>query len=256
MSHKLPFAAALVVLLLAAPARGQTPFVVNAQSTTGPPTQATVSGSSMIDLVENLIESQGLFANFQNQGFDASLNYGAMTDAIQFQRNAAGTSATVTIPSTGFSRTFTGGNESEVREQIEDFILREGAREYARFMKQVNQQSLLAVTDGNPQAATAVLSNSAFARFGLHRSPMDAGSLVGGTPYGGGMRLDLNGGVVDTDVAGPDADMYEQRGPALARQPVGSRPLDERRTVHVVGVGRGRLDDRIEERVKHRMLRI
>ena len=199
MSHKLPFAVALVLLLLAAPARGQAPFVVNAQTTTGAPTQATVSGSSIIDLVENLIESQGQFANFQNQGFDASLNYGAITDAIQFQRNAAGTSATVTIPSTGFSRTFTGGNETEVREQIEDFLLQEGAREYARFMRQVNERSLLGVTDGNPQAATAILSNSAFARFGLHRSPMDANSLVGGTPYGGGLRLDLNGGVVDTD---------------------------------------------------------
>jgi hypothetical protein len=194
-------AAAVAALLLGASraAHAQVPFVINAQTTSGPPTQATASGSSVVDLVQNLIESEAQFSSFQNQAFSASLNYGAIPNAIQFDRNGPGTSATVTIPSTGFTRTFTGTNEADVRKKIEDFLLKEGAKEYARFLRTVNEQSLLGVTDGNPQAATAVFSNSAFFKFGLNRSPMDAGNLAGGTPSGSGLRFDVTGGLVDTD---------------------------------------------------------
>ena len=118
-------AAAATLLLICSPALAQDPFAINAQTTSGPPTQVTATGSSMVDLVENLIESQQQFSNFQNQAFTASLDYGRVSDAIQFQRNAAGTSATVTIPSTGFSRTFTGADEAAVRKQIEDFLIPE-----------------------------------------------------------------------------------------------------------------------------------
>ena len=206
MSHRprLSFVAAVaapLALLLVSqrPALAQSPFSISAQTTTGTPTQATVSGSSVVDLVDNLIESQQQFAGFQNQAFDASLNYGAINNAIQFQRNAAGTSATVTIPSTGFTRTFTGTSEADVRKKIEDFLVKEGAHEYAKFLKTVNQRSLLGVTDGNPQAATALLSNSAFFRFGLQRSPLDARSLAGTTPSGAGLRFDATAGLIDTD---------------------------------------------------------
>jgi hypothetical protein len=196
LSLALAFASLLFVSQRAA---AQSPFSITGQTTTGTPTQATVSGSSVVNLVENLIESKQDFSSFQNQAFDASLNYGAVNNAIQFQRNAAGTSATITIPSTGFTRTFTGTSESDVRKKIEDFLIKEGATEYAKFLKTVNQQSLLGVTDGNPQAATALLSNSAFFRFGLQRSPLDAGSLARITPSGTGLRLDVNAGLIDTD---------------------------------------------------------
>lgn len=199
MSQRLFLAFFAVALSAAAHATAQAPFVVSAQTTSGPPSQVTASGSSIVDLVQNVVESKAQFAAFEDQAFNASLDYGRVTDAIRLQRNAAGTSATVTLPSTGFSRTFTGNDEDEVREKIEDFLLKEGAKEYARFLKTVNERSLLGVTDGNPQAATAVLSTSSFSKFGLQRSPLDAGSLAGGTPFGGGLRLDLTGGLIDTD---------------------------------------------------------
>ena len=192
-------AAAFVVVMMAAAARAQTPFVVNGQTSSGPPSQVTASGSSVIDLVSNLIQSESQFSGFQDQAFNASLDYGAVNNAIQFQRNAAGTSATVTIPSTGFSRTFTGANEQEVRDKIRDFLLKDGTKQYARFLRAVNERSVLGVTDGNPQAATAILSNSAFFKFGLQRSPLDAGSLAAHPPSGSGLRFDVSGGVEDTD---------------------------------------------------------
>ena len=195
-----PAAFLLFILACASPARGQDGvFTVTAETTSGPPASVTESGSSVIDLVQNLIGTSEQFAAFQGQAFDASLDYGDVPGAIQFQRNAAGTSATVSIPSTGFTRTFTGANEQEVLDEIEDFLLRDGAAEYARFLRTVNETSMLGVVDGNPRAATAVFSDSAFFKFGLQRSPTDAKSLASGTPGGGGMRLDVRAGLDDTD---------------------------------------------------------
>lgn len=194
-------ASVLTVVLLPSLALAQDPFSLSAQTTSGPPQQVTASGSNLIGLVENVIRSQDQFASFQGQGLSAALSYGRMTDAIQFQRNAAGTSATITIPSTGFTRTFTGASDQDVLAQIEDFLLKDGAKEYARFLREVNEQSLIAVVDGNPQAATAQLSNSPFFKFGLQRSPLTASGLAKSSPYGPGMRLDLTGGMVSTDEA-------------------------------------------------------
>lgn len=194
-------AALLSLLFVPSLARAQDPLSISAGSTSGPPQQVTVSGSNVIDLVEGVIQSQDQFASFQGRGVSATLSYGRMTEAIQFQRNAAGTSATITIPSTGFTRTFTGQSDQEVLDKIEDFLLKEGADEYARFLRKVNEQSLIAVVDGNPQAATAQLSNSAFFKFGLNRSPLTAGQQAKSSPYGPGLRLDLNGGFTNTDEA-------------------------------------------------------
>jgi hypothetical protein len=154
----------------------------------------------MVDLVQDLIKAQGDFAAFQNQSFNAALDYGSIPGAIQFQSNSTGTSATLSIPSTGFTRTFTGTTRQQVLDQIRDFLIKDGATEYARFLNQVNRQSLLGVVDGNPQAATAVMSNSAYFRFGLQRSPRDAGALAhGNTSSGSGLRFDVNAGLIDTD---------------------------------------------------------
>ena len=196
------FVLCAVLSTLPRAARAQDPFSVDAQTTSGPTEQVSVSGSSMIDLVQNLVESEDEFAGFSGQGFSASLNYGRINDAIQVTRNAAGTSATVTIPSTGFSRTFTGADEDEVYEEIEDFLLKEGAKEYARFLREVNERSLIAVVDGNPLSATALLSNSAYTRFGLQRSPLDAGALTSTTAWGAGLRFDFNAGQFSTEQEG------------------------------------------------------
>ena len=222
LSPRAAAAAVIVLTALAIPtiARAQDPFSLSGQTTSGPPAQVTVTGSSVVDLVQNLIQSQAQFSSFQGQSFNASLNYGAIANAIQFQGNAAGTSATLTIPSTGFTRTFTGSSRQDVYNQIKDFLIKEGAREYAKFMKVVNQQSLLGVVDGNPQAATAVLSNTTFMRFGLHRSPLDAGALAGGkSAFGSGLRLDALGGTVDTD----EADGFYVQGALSSISRIGDR---------------------------------
>lgn len=199
--RSLSVAIVAMLALVAAPTGvlADNPFVLTAETTTGDPTSVTASGSSLPDLVDELITRQNEFGAFEGEAFTASLDYGRIREAIRFHQNAAGTSATVTIPSTGFSRTFTGANEREVRDEIRDFLLKEGAKEYARFLRTVNQRSLIGVADGNPLAATALLANASFFKFGLQHSPYDAGGTIYAAPNGGGLRFDLGGGFANTD---------------------------------------------------------
>jgi hypothetical protein len=196
--------AAAASFVVAPPASAADPFVLTAETTSGTPSSVTASGHSLPDLVSNLVTTKDRFASFDGAAFRASLDYGGVRNALRFQQNAAGTSATVSIPSTGFSRTFTGSSEGEVRDKIRDFLLKGGAREYARFLRTVNERSLIGVTDGNPLAATAILANTSFYKFGLQRGPFDAGGTIYAAPEGGGLRFDFGGGYANTD----DGDGY------------------------------------------------
>ena len=160
----------LAAALAVAPAAlAADPFVLTADTTSGPPATVTASGSNLADLVQDLVETRDAFGAFDGQAFRAALDYGGVRNAIRFEQNAAGTSSTLSIPSTGFSRTFTGANEAEVRRKIEDFLLKDGAQAYARFLREVNERSTIGVTDGNPLAATALLANYSSFEFGALR---------------------------------------------------------------------------------------
>src|SRR5688572_25694060 len=179
-------------------ARAQDPFRLRAESTSGTPQTATAVGSDLIELVENLVDSQEAFTPLAGQDVSASLTYGGVADAVLVSRSAAGTSATLTLPTTGFTRTFTGATADDVQDQIEDFLLKEGAAEYAKFLRTINEQSVLGVVDGNPLAGTALLSSDTFNRFGLYRGGMaPVGNVIRG---GGGTGVNLEGGTAETDV--------------------------------------------------------
>src|SRR5204862_1280118 len=124
-----------------------------------------INGTDLIGLTTHLIEQENEFANFLNRSYSANINYLGVKNALQLTSNATGTSVTVHIPSTGFTRTFMGASAEDVRRQIEDFIKKNGADEYARFQKSINESSKIAPLDGNPQAATAWLNAGAFSRF-------------------------------------------------------------------------------------------
>lgn len=66
-----------------------------------------------------------------------------MLDAV-----SNGAQVTLRIPSTGFSRVFTGTTASDVEDQIEDFLKSDGAKAFAQFLEEVNGRSPLAVIDG------------------------------------------------------------------------------------------------------------
>lgn len=173
-------------------AKAEDPFTLTAQ---GGPLTASAGGDNLIDLASDLIQSDAEFAPLFSSSITGALRYGELENAVLFSRNAQGTSATLSIPSTGFTRTFNAANEDELEDQIEDFFRKDGADAYAEFLRELGRQTSLGVNDGNPLATTATLADLGFYRFGYR--PRIAGEAPIKLP--GGWDFRLLGGVTETD---------------------------------------------------------
>lgn len=152
----------------ASQAAAQDLFEVFLQATDSSQPDLSVGASSLPDLVEAMINTDIDFATYDGVPFDASLNYAGVQDAIQFSLNAAGDDATLTFSAIGADATVWRFTGPDVETQIEDFLKSEAPAELAKFLKAIAKQSLVAVTDGNPNAATAVASRYRHTRFGAH----------------------------------------------------------------------------------------
>ncbi len=173
-------------------------LVLDVQSSTS---QVSVSGPHLIDLVDTLINSKDQFTQFQNQVFTSSLTYAGVPNAVQFTRNTnAGDSVTLAIPITGFTRTFSGTNEDDVQNQIEDFLKKDGATTVAQLLKAINERSPVAVTDGNPTATTAVLAGASFRRYGLNNALTLVPGQMSNETSGSFFNVNLAGSKINTDV--------------------------------------------------------
>src|SRR6185437_14268168 len=102
----------------------------------------------------------------------------SLNNAVIVTKNAADTSATLTIPSIGFTKTFTGTNSKDLEKQILDFARKDGAHVYGNFIRSLNATTDLGVTDGNPLATTALLANQSFLQFGLQPAPVPPGEGI------------------------------------------------------------------------------
>ena len=129
-----------------------------------------VGGSSVPDLVEDLLDTQGSFARFDGVDFSASLRYAGVDDAISFTLSGDGDTATLQfIGREGDPLIFTTDASGDVEDQIEDFLESEGLDTVSDFLRVINEESLVAVTDGNPQATTAIMASYKYNRFGKHQ---------------------------------------------------------------------------------------
>src|SRR3954471_3460155 len=108
---RISFLCALLITLTAMNVHAADPFSLTAS---GSSSTITANGNNLVDLAGNLIDSKDQFATLNNQNVSGALRYGGLNNAVLFSRNAAGTSATLTIPSTGFSRTFTAATQSQL----------------------------------------------------------------------------------------------------------------------------------------------
>ena len=141
-------------------------FNINAVTTDGGPAMNQTAGSSsVLNLIQSAVDAQGDFSSFNGRGYNASLQYAGVANAINFSVNNAGTSATLQIPSTGFSKTFTGTSRDDLNNQITSFLKTDGQSEYAKFLKAMNEQSTVAVSDGNPNSSTAMMASEAFSDY-------------------------------------------------------------------------------------------
>ncbi|MDR2512413.1 MAG: hypothetical protein LBD01_01230 [Puniceicoccales bacterium] len=119
-----------------------------------------IGGKTLPDLARDAVRSKGLFADFDGLDFSGSLDYLGVRGAITIEMVA--NSATVEIPSIGFSRVFTGTSHEAAYDKMEDFFTKESSEIYGKFLRQMARRSIIALTDGNPMASTARTANSIF----------------------------------------------------------------------------------------------
>jgi len=139
-------------------------FTVTA--TGGAPT-VTVGSNEVLGLIYDAINAQNQFSAFNGNNLNGSLNYAGVPNAISFNVNAAGTSAFLSIPSIGFTQSFTGANRSDTESQVEHFLKTDGSGVLARFLKAMSTASLVAVTDGNPNSTTAFAASQAYGNYAM-----------------------------------------------------------------------------------------
>ncbi len=157
----------------------------------------TVTGDSLFDLAESVVEQTGRFEQFEGTSFTGTLDYANLEDAIIVSGNAANSDQVrVQIPSIGFDRTF------ENEDEAEEFLRSDGADTLASFLSVVNQQTLVGVTDGNPAALTAILADDAFRNFAEFRNP-----FVGYSQGGDATRIYAGAAIINTDAG--DGTLYE-----------------------------------------------
>ena len=123
-------------------------FEITVQS---PTASVTSSDSSLLNLLDRAINSEGEFAIFTGTARATTLRYAGIPDALRVTLNASETSALLEIPITGFSRTFSGTDSDDLDNQIEDFLKQEGARELARFYRESGPTGLRSGEVTRPQ---------------------------------------------------------------------------------------------------------
>jgi hypothetical protein len=185
--------AAGAMILFSPPAMAGDFFSVTA---TGTSSSVTVQGSNVINLTENVINEDKQFASLAGQNVTASLTYGGVSNSVIYTENAAQTSATLSIPVTGFSKTFTGTSSSNLQTQITDFLKSDGAQAYSAFLQAIDNDSVVAALDGNPQSATAEIATDSYTRYGTQPVQDPALQSAGHWTVS---NIDGNGGITRSD---------------------------------------------------------
>lgn len=160
------------------------------------------SGNDMVDLLEDFLSQEGAFSGLTlAPSYSATLDYLGIPDAIVMDATLFGTNVVLTIPSTGFTKSFTGTSPDDIEDQIEDFFEDEGADEVAEFIEETGRRTALATFDGNPRATTALFARGAFDRFGLGALRTRPGYSEARVAEAGhfDLSVEAGGGVIDAD---------------------------------------------------------
>ncbi|MEL7239771.1 MAG: hypothetical protein AAGK78_13005, partial [Planctomycetota bacterium] len=163
LSSRIAVTSAVGAACLCSAAQAQSDDLFGVTITDGTNT-VTVTSNSLFDLADDVINTQDEFAVFDGTNFTASLDYANLEDAIIVTGSAVDESVRVEIPSIGFDQTFDDPDEAE------DFLREDGASTVAAFIQEVNETTLIGVTDGNPTALTALMADESYRLFGQPRN--------------------------------------------------------------------------------------
>ena len=174
---------------------GGSPFVADVTTSgAGAPPEFTVSEKNLTHFINDLVNAQGQYSTIVGFAYAEKTTVLDVPSAITFTGNAPGTTVTLAIPLIGFTQTFAGATRADVQDQIKTFIKQNGNNVWAQFLKALATRSPAAVTDGNPNAATAAVANSIFQAEGF--TPVDEILLEDPTssPRLSGFGLGFNAG--------------------------------------------------------------
>ncbi len=174
-------------------------FQVTAITTSGAPLTISAGGENMPDLIENVINTQGDFAQLGSRDFSGTLTYAGVPNAMIVDVNAEGTQAVLRIPSTGLVKVFNAANREDLEDQVVDWIKEDGSSEYAKFLREIEKESLVGVVDGNPSSATAFMANHIFDRYALHNVATLARPEYVQAGPGSAIRLEGGFSTIETD---------------------------------------------------------
>ena len=127
-----------------------------------------VGGSSLPQLIEDLINAQGDFSPFAGIPFSASITFAGVPNAIAITVDPTTQTATLSFPILGPGAQVFNFTGTDLFGQIEQFLQDNFAEQLTLFLNAINALALVAVTDGTPLSTTALSANYVFDRFGLH----------------------------------------------------------------------------------------
>jgi len=145
------------------------PIVIDLTSADGTLTQ-TISGSNVTAVFDAIVAREDELAGFAGTAFTANVDYLGVPAAIQLDVSADGKSATLVIPSIGLKQTFDGTTTDDLQHKVESYVRTDGSPRLAEFRQEVNKRSSAGITDGNPNATTALLADSIFQALTLQRT--------------------------------------------------------------------------------------
>jgi hypothetical protein len=152
-------------VLACSSAHAQSLFSITA--TGGAQSPVTVGSSNLLDLMESAIETTGQFAPFAGENTTFAVSYGNVQNALTITKNSTNTQATLTFGPTGVTRTFNGVNQADLEQQIRDYLKKNGSDDVRGFLEAMNRLSVIAVSDGNPNATTARMAEFTYNRWGF-----------------------------------------------------------------------------------------
>lgn len=119
----------------------------------------SAGGNSLPNFVTEMIKGQGPFSQLANQPFNASLTYGDVRRALQFNISQNGNAWTASLTSPFdpglISHNFQAQTRDGLDAAIRNYLKQDGATDLARFLGALDKNSAVGSLDGNPAAVTA-----------------------------------------------------------------------------------------------------
>jgi hypothetical protein len=140
----------------------------------------TVKGDSLLPLLRDAILGQGRFSTFANLArYEIELSYAGSPNLLTFSFSRIGSNTVAYVLTGPAGYAITNSDRGRLAKEAQ-----RDTHDGPALLADLVRHSIIAVTDGNPGATTAVLAEQTFDEFALHAATREAGP--------GGNRVEVN----------------------------------------------------------------